>query len=54
VVANRYRIAPTKKPEILRNMVKRASNHGFFATYILGDAWFGTVANIKTAKDNNL
>lgn len=54
VVANRYREAQTNKPEILRNMVKRASNKGFEADYLLGDAWFGTKTTIKTALDNNL
>jgi hypothetical protein len=54
VVANRYREAQTSKPEILSNMIKRASNHGFKADYLLADAWFGTKATIKTAKDNQL
>lgn len=54
VVANRYREAQTSKPEILRSMVRRASNNGFKADYLLGDAWFGTKATIKTSKDNKL
>lgn len=54
VVANRYREAQTSKPQILRDMIKRGLNQGFSASYLLGDAWFGTFAPIKTALDNNL
>jgi len=54
VVANRYREAQTPKPKILSSMIKRALNQGVGASYLLGDAWFGTKATIKTALDNNL
>lgn len=54
VIANRYREAQTTKPKILSSMVKRALNQGFNASHILGDAWFGTKATIKTALNNDL
>lgn len=54
VIANRYRIASTTKPQILNSMIKRSLNHGFKASYLLADAWFGTKATLKTALDNNL
>ena len=54
VIANRYREAQTSKPKILSSMIKRALNQGVSASYLLGDAWFGTKATIKTALDNSL
>lgn len=52
--ANRYLEAQTTKPQILNKMIKRALNQSFNASYLLGDARFGTKATIKTALDNKL
>ncbi|MDM8559981.1 hypothetical protein [Candidatus Parabeggiatoa sp. HSG14] len=53
VVAKRYREAQTSKPQILSSMIKRDLNQGFSASYLLGDAWFGTKATIKTSLNNS-
>ena len=54
VISNRYREAQTTKPEILNSMIKRALNQGINASYLIADAWFGTKATIKTARDSGL
>ncbi|MCP4297732.1 MAG: transposase [Proteobacteria bacterium] len=37
------------KHELLAQMLRRAINFGFSATYLLGDAWFGCKKNVKLA-----
>jgi hypothetical protein len=42
------------KNQMLRRMIREAIKAGHKAAYILGDAWFGTKANIAMAVENGL
>ena len=52
VVAKRYQVAlKQSKPQMARDMIRRARRAGIDALYVLADAWFGTKAMIKMAED---
>jgi hypothetical protein len=43
-----------KKPTMLARMLKDALRAGFKAAWLIGDAWFGSKANIRLAIENGL
>jgi DDE superfamily endonuclease len=43
-----------EKPAMLARMLKDALKAGFKATWLIGDAWFGSKANIRLAIDHGL
>jgi hypothetical protein len=54
-VAKRYRVARDQtKLEMAAAMIKRAQRAGFEATYLVGDAWFGNKAMIRTSEAASL
>jgi hypothetical protein len=42
------------KHELFRNILKRALEFGYAATFLLADAWFGCKENIALALQSNL
>lgn len=48
------RAVDENKHQLLNGMIKRAIKAGHKAVYVLGDAWFGTKANIAMALENGL
>ena len=48
------RAVDENKHQLLSGMIKRAIKAGHKAAYVLGDAWFGTKANIAMALENGL
>jgi hypothetical protein len=54
IMAKRHNEAHTSKPEIAKNMLKRALRQGMTADYLTADAWFGTKTMIRTALDLSL
>lgn len=55
IVGKRYDEATTQgKPEMAKNMMKRAIRHGINADYVVADAWFGTKPMIRSAMDLKL
>lgn len=54
-VAKRYKEAREHdKPEMAKNMMKRAIRSGIGADYLVADAWFGTKRTIRSAFDVNV
>lgn len=52
VVAKRYQVALKQtKPQMARDMIRRAQRAGIDALYVLADAWFGTKAMINMAEE---
>lgn len=55
IAGRRYDEATTQgKPEMAKNMMKRAIRHGINADYVVADAWFGTKPMIRSAMDLKL
>lgn len=51
VVAKRYQVALKQtKPQMAKDMIRRAQRAGIDALYVLADAWFGTKAMISMAE----
>ncbi len=52
VAAKRYKVAVNQtKPQMARDMIRRAQRTGINALYLLADAWFGTKAMISMASE---
>jgi hypothetical protein len=55
IVAKRYRVARDQtKLEMAEAMIQRAQRAGFVAKYLVGDAWFGNKAMIRTSEAASL
>jgi len=55
VVAKRHKAALQQtKPEMARDMIRRAMAFGIQALYLLADSWFGTKTMIRTALESGL
>lgn len=55
IIAQRYKAAKDQtKPQMAKDMIRRAQRTGIKAKYLLADAWFGTKTMIKTADEQQL